>query len=791
MIFKFALRNFKKRLFLNLIKITGLSLAFGSLLFIALFLKNELSYDKFFPGSEHIYRLSQTNPDFLGGKEFARIHNTLFLPSLSDQFPEVESYVRLAPSWSNVKKDGKVIHVNQSFICDTSYFQVFETPILSGHTTGTHNALYLSESMAKRLYGHTDPIGQTLEIPLSQYGEKTAEIMISGIMKDNPQNSHFHPEMLYLTADPQQFDNWAYTYLRLSENADPEKITKGFKAFLANRNGEKIEEVSTAAHLQKITDIHLDSHKLREIETTSSKTNVYVLALSALILLFIALSNYISLNAGMASFNDKYFYINTFLGSSVWTNIKYILSEGLLILGFSAVLSLLLAIPGFRLIQQHFSIDLFEGNSAFILLLVGILGMLTLFAGVLPALATVSAKTRQKPFSKQKGIHKGLIVLQYAFSVVLIVAVIVISRQTDFVLKSSLGSQSENIISIHNPKSGYPDSSFETFKTEVEHMSTVKSISAMFEKFGGETNDMFPFELEGFVPDQSETDANAVPVFVCDHDFIDFFHIELMAGQDFSDTNRDHDGLGEFVINESALHFFNYTKAEDILGKSFAFHDVPGGIEIPKGKIIGVVKDFYLSNMKSKVRPLVLFKRDGLWLNSFVVEFQANAQEKGLANIKSVWEKHFPNELFDYQYSTAVYRSVYKSELLQARLLSIFTLISLFICSMGLLGLSLLITQRRIKEVGIRKVNGAKAFEIMRLLNWDFIKWVILAYVLGIPVAYLALRKWLQNFAYQIDLDWWIFGVAGLVIVGISLLTVSWESWKASMTNPVKALRYE
>lgn len=791
MIFKFAYRNFKKRLFLNLIKALGLSLAFCSLLFIVLFLKNEITFDRSFSKADRIYRFTITHPTFLGGKEFARTHNTQYLTELKESFPEVENYVRLAPSWSNIKKDGKVITVNQSFICDTSYFQVFDTPIIAGDAKGTHNSLYISEKLAARIYGEASPIGQILEVPVNQYGEETASLKISGVIKDNPQNSHFHPELLYLTSDNQRFNNWAYTYLLLAENADPSKIIAGFKEFFVPFSGDADGNVLTDAHLQRITDIHLNSDKLREIEPNSNKTNIYVLAASALVLLMIALSNYISLNTGMSGFNDKYFYISKFLGSSSGMIFKYILSEGVIILLFSLAFTLLIALPAFQLIQSAFAIDLFRGNATLMLIVVAILAMLTLLASFLPELGRMTTNSGNKPYARQKGINKSLIVLQYSFSVVLIVAVIVISRQTDFVLKSSLGSASENMISIKNPKSGQPEFVFETFKNEIKNLSAVKSVSAMFTEFGGETNDMFNFELEGYGANNQTDGGNYVPVFTCDHDFIDFFNIPLLAGSDFSENNLDQEGSGEFIINESALKFFNYTNPDEIIGKQFGFANIPVEVDIPKGQIIGVVKDFHLSSMKNQERPLVLFKREGLWLDSFVAELQPGSGKKALAEIEALWEKHFPNELFDYQYSDAAYQSVYKTELLQARLLSVFTVISLFICSMGLLGLSLLITQRRIKEVGIRKVNGAKTFEIMRLLNWDFLKWVVLAYGLAIPLAYLAMKKWLENFAYQIDLSWWIFGIAGLIILFISLLTVSWESWKAAVTNPVKALRHE
>ncbi|MBK6285576.1 MAG: FtsX-like permease family protein [Draconibacterium sp.] len=238
----------------------------------------------------------------------------------------------------------------------------------------------------------------------------------------------------------------------------------------------------------------------------------------------------------------------------------------------------------------------------------------------------------------------------------------------------------------------------------------------------------------------------------------------------------------------------NYTKPDEIVGKEFKLNFSQGGdevIKIPRGKIIGVVKDFHLSSMKKEIEPLVLFKRENLWLINFVVSYHPEMQEAAIADMSKVWNSLFPEYPFQFKYVGNMYQQVYKSEFLQAKLLSIFTVIALFICSIGLFGLSLIITQHRTKEIGVRKVNGAKVSEILAMLNKDFMKWVAIAFVVACPFAYFAMNKWLENFAYKIELSWWIFALAGLLALGIAILTVSFQSWKAARRNPVEALRYE
>jgi putative ABC transport system permease protein len=324
--------------------------------------------------------------------------------------------------------------------------------------------------------------------------------------------------------------------------------------------------------------------------------------------------------------------------------------------------------------------------------------------------------------------------------------------------------------------------------------NSIQSVSAMMEPPGGEANDMFPFEMEGYQPDEQNEQYERIGVFPCDYSFASLFHLSFLSGQNFTEKNLDTEGAGEYIINEAAMKRLCYSDPEKIVGKEFKLIFEQGeqlAITIPQGKIIGVVNDFYLSSLKKEVEPLVLFKRDKLWLLNFVVAFQPRQQKEAIADMRTVWNKLFPEYPFQYEPVGAMYEKVYKAELLQAKLLSVFTIIALFICSMGLFGLALIVTQQRTKEIGVRKVNGAKVSEILNMLNKDFIKWIAVSFVVATPIAWFAMNKWLENFAYKTTLSWWVFALAGALALGIALLTVSFQSWKAASQNPVEALRYE
>ena len=797
MLFQFVLRNLKKRPFLNFIKVLGLALGLSGLLFITLFLKDELSYDTFNSKADQIYRLTVTDPTFFGENHFARVYQSEQIPGLADYFPEIESYARLAPI-----RGGVMVHkeryyaINEAFIVDSTFFNLFDAKLLIGDKQSVLNgpgSMVVAESFARKVFGDKNPIGQTMTIPSGQFYGNPHDFTINGVMKDFPQNSHFHPNLI-TTPDKGKITWWAYCYLLLNKNADPKNIASGYAGFLAKERDKSTDKIETKAYLQKITDIHLHSDKLREIENNGNMTNIYVLAIAALILLLISVSNFASLNLGMSGFNSKFILINRILGSTRNTSLKYFLIESLIIVGSAIAFALLISIPTNLLIEKQFNVNLFKGNAALSVLIISLFCLLGILAGLQPVLKQNIRKIHSQTSSsllntKSIFVSKGIIVTQYSLAIMLIASVIVISRQTNFALANSMGVKEDNIICFESVHANIQQK-FEVFKAELLKNNSIESVSAMLEPPGGEANDMFQFEMEGFDKTDDQR-KNLIGVFPCDYSFAQLFRIKFLGGQNFSEKNNDNKGSGEYIINETALHYLNFANPNDAIGKDFKLISSAQEIEIPGGKIIGVVEDFHLSSMKKKVNPMVMFKRDKLWLINFVISYKPGMRTAALSDIRKVWTDLFSTYPFSYESVGAMYRKVYKTELLQARLLAIFTIISIFISSMGLLGISLLIAQQRVKEIGIRKVNGARISEVLVLLNKNFVRWVVVAFVIATPIAYYAMNKWLENFAYKTELSWWIFALAGLLALGIALLTVSYQSYKAAVRNPIESLRYE
>lgn len=800
MILKFTLRNLAKRPFLNSTKVIGLSLALTALIIISLYLKMELTYDQFHSKSNRLYRFTFTSDNFFGGKHFARVYNASFIPAMADYFPEIESYTRLARLSSGyIQKSAKFFEVNQAFQVDSTFFHIFDAELLAGNRENILNEpaiMVISESYAKKIFGNDNPVGQALTLPAGQFNAESIDFTVKGIMKDFPTNSHIHPDFIVTPEDRSVFNSWAWVYLLLTENTDSKNITEKFLDFGSEVWEMERSEINIIPHLQPIEDIHLHSNKLREIEPNGNMVIIYTLSVAVLLLLFIALINYANLNIGMAGFSDKFVFINKLSGASQNITMKNYLMEGVLVYFIVIIISYFLTNIANSFIQKHIGVNLFSGEKLLVLFIVLVFGAFCMIASVAPVYKLILSRvnnvldTKKISNVKRKGISKGLVVLQYTISIALIVAVIVVYNQTSLALNSGMGGNTNQLICFENVHANV-QADFPIFKEKLQKYNSIETVSAMFESPGGEANDMFPFEMEGYISDESDPQTNMIGVFPCDYSFADIFNLTFLSGASFSEKFEDSEGSGEYIVNEAAMKRLGYTNPDNIIGKSFNLNFFNDNIQIPNGSIIGVVKNFHFSSLKKEIESYVFFKRDTMWISNFIISFKPEHRDQAVAAIKTVWDQLYPNYPFEYMDIESMYKNVYKSELLQAKLLSIFTLIALFICSMGLLGMSLLITQRRTKEIGIRKVNGAKIAQIVWLVNWSLIKWIIISFVIAVPLAYYAMQKWLENFAYKIELNWWIFGFAGLAVIIIFILTISAISWNAARKNPTEALRYE
>ncbi|MDT0620411.1 ABC transporter permease [Croceitalea vernalis] len=795
MLLKYAYRNLKKRPVLNGIKIIGLSLGLCGVLFIALFVKNELGYDKQHEKANQIFRFTVTTPNVFENNHFARFYSAELLPELIAPIPEIENFVRLQPIRGKlIRNQEQYFSIEQGYAIDQNFFEVFDVKLNNGNISQAiknPGSVIISNALAKKVFGDSDAIGQVISLPKGHFNAAKADFEVTGVMENMQQQSHFHPDILFLPGK-NKIEGWAYQYVFLNGSAAPKtianKLTEQLSAFYTPEGAAVRAKV--VAHLTNITDIHLNSDLFREIEPNSSWSNIWVLVLAGVILLFISLSNFASLNLGMAGYLSTFIALNQILGSSKRIMGIYFILESSIIILFTIALVLFGMLEFNTLIFESYQLNLLEGNGLFVVATMLICSLLMLIAGLQPVLKNrfehLTLNQTLKKAGKVKG-HKVLLVTQFTLAIVLLIGVVVISKQTNYGLDNAMGAK-ESILCLPLVHSEV-QKDFTVFKAELLKESAIKSVSAMMDTPGSETHDMFAYTLED--APESEPGANVIGVFAADYSFADVFGLTFLSGENFKKDNADENGNGEYLINESALKHLGFQDANAIVNKDFALVSPVPDVDLPKGKIIGVVEDFHLSGLQSKVEPLVLFKRENSWLNSIVVSYNSNSQQEAVNRIESIWTKMFPEYPLEYEQVNTIYENVYKTELLQKRLILLFALISIFVCTMGVLGLSLMVAQSRYKEIGIRKVNGASKIEILKLLNSNFLKWLLLAFILAMPLAYYAVTFWLKGFAYKISLTPWMFLFSGGSVILMTLLTVSWQSYKAANQNPVNSLRSE
>ncbi|WP_419212790.1 ABC transporter permease [Maribacter sp. X9] len=793
MLVRYALRNIRKRIVLNLIKIVGLSLGFCGVLFIALFLKKEVSYDKGHDKANRIYRLTTTNPDVFEGAHFARITDAKKVNQLPLDIPDIEALVRMMPLRDKLLlKDDQYYAIDQAFAVDDTFFKLFDVSFYEGNSNlalANPGSAVISKSLAHKVFGDKSPMGKIISLPPGHYNTIETSFTIKGVMEDFAQESHMHPELLIMPG-ADAISGWAYVYTLLKANTDFKEVIPKISQKLNDLYGlDRNSETEIEAHLMPLNDIHLTSNLLREIEANGSTSNIYLMAIAGLILLFISLSNFTSLNLGMAAYLEKFLALNQILGSSNRITMRYFLMESSIILFCSLVLVLLGTFQLNRFILNHYQSNFLESNLLFALGVMLCFFILGLLAGVYPVVKkgfrVVTLGNRIKQGSSVKT-HKVLLVTQFAMAIVLLVGVIVITRQTNYALGNSMGATKDNVISIPYVHADV-QKDFQVFKAELLKEGAIRSVSAMMSPPGGETNDMFPFTME----DAPDTENKFIGIFSCDYSFANVFELPFLSGKNFTEKSIDQNGNGEYIINATALNYLGFQDPHEVLDKDFALISPVDNVVLPEGKIIGVVKDFHLSGLQTKVAPLVLFKRENSWLENIAISYEPSLKTTAIAAIEKTWEEMFPNYPLSYYPVSTLYENVYKTELVQKNLILIFALIAILVSAMGVLGLSLMVAQRRFKEIGIRKVNGATISEILVLLNTDFLKWIIIAFIFAVPIAYLGANKWLESFAYKIELNISMFLLAGGITIFTTMLTISWNSYRAAKQNPVNSLRTE
>jgi len=796
---KIALRNLLRHKVFSCINILGLAIGMSACLLIVLFIADELSFDQQYENRERIYRLEGNYER--GGKtmEHNATANFGVAPLLRSVFPEIENYVRFTLGRGIVKHKNKVYEENRICYSDSSFFRIFSFQFITGNKATAldgPNMVVITEPIAKKYFGDQNPVGQLVEID-------NKLLKVTGVFQEAPRTSHFHPDIIIsVRTIASEYPHWVYTpntcgishytYLLLPEHFDYQKLQSQLDGFIRTHIGKDHNKFMQLT-LQPLTKIHLYSHSPDELEAAGDITYIYIFGIVASVILIIAFINYINLTTAKAIDRAKEIGLRKVTGASKLQLVIQFLGESVLIVLPAMLIAYAIALfsmPVFnRLSGKALTLDLTD-NLQIILYVICFSLFIGIAAGVYPAFFMSSFKITRvlkgnvtKTQASSLALRKGLVVFQFCVSVVLIISTLLIYSQVQFIHSKKLGINAEQLITVElTEKTG---EQFKNLKTDLLQNSAILAVtSANNDLTSGGTN-WRQYQWKN----NSRNDFNIATMDV-DEDFFSALDAKIISGRGFS---KDYPGdINEaYVINESAAKILNLENPINEALDGSIFNGKEGGMKY--GKIVGVAKDFHFASLHQEIKPVVFNlqspKTDRpayMWLR-----IQGSAIPASIDHLQNTWKKFDPEYPVKYSFLDDDIQKLYRAEQNFLSVFMIFACLAIFIASLGIFGLAFYTTLQRTKEIGIRKTLGASVSSIVFLLSKDFTKLVALSFFIAVPLAWYIMIQWLENYAYRINVGPGAFVISGCFTILIAWLTVSYQSIKAALVNPVKSLKVE
>ena len=797
-----AVRNLLRHKVYSAINIAGLAIGLACCILILLFVQDELSYDRYHEKAGRIYRFtvewrnSRTGETAQAAKGPYRLAEVL-----RTDFPEVPHIIRFNRQRPLIGYGDKRFFEGRFFFVDPDVFEVFSFPLIQGDPRTALRepfTVVMTREMARKYFGDEDPMGKVL-----RYGDNR-ELKVTGILGEVPRHSHFQFDFLSSMKVANTLfnrivlENWGentvYTYLLLSPGVSPAGIERRFPDFIRKHAPQWAQ--GSRYFLQPLTDIHLHSHTRGEIEPNGDIVYVYAFSAIAVFILLIACINFMNLSTARSASRAREVGMRKVVGANRSQLVQQFLGESV----FLSFLALLLAVALVELSLPAFNgfvgkaLDMnYSGNLTAIFGLVGI----ALFAGVIAGSYPAFFMSAFEPVDVLKGTIKGgpkgagfrrvLVAFQFAISVFLIVVTGIIYGQLEHCRNIKLGYDKEHVVVI----SGIPVSlrqNYEAFKQELLQNLRVVSAAGTSRIPSGQLGSNISTRAEGF-PEEESPSMQTVWV---GYDFFETLGMSFAAGRGFS-KGAPSDKKAAFVLNEAAVRALGWTP-ENAIGKRFGsqfIEDWQRGQWVWKdGRVIGVVKDVHFESLREKIVPVVFFIQPNM-AGNFLIRVRPDEIPGTLHFLKQKWQEFNPNRPFEYSFLDERFDQLYRTEEKQGQVFGTFALLAIFVACLGLFGLASFATERRTKEIGIRKVLGASVSNIVFLMSKEFVLLVGVANLIAWPVAYYAMNKWLEDFAYRIELGPGVFVLGGILAMVIALATVSAQAIRAARANPVDALRYE
>ena len=807
--FKIAWRNLVKNKTFSFINIIGLASGLACFILIALYVADELSYDRFNEKAGRIYRIN-SDIVFGGNKLHLAVASDPMGATLKKDYPQVEEFVRFFTSRGSklIKKGNEFIRENNVAHADSTLFDVFTIPVIAGDAKtalNEPNTVIISESTAKKYFATTDAVGKNIE---TDDNGKTL-YKVTAVIKDIPHNSHFTFDMIF------SMDNVDYqwgsflshnhqTYLLLKPGTDYKAFEKNFSQFIDKyvvpqaaqfmqiKSMDEFEKAGNKLEysLMPLTEIHLRSGRVAELNVNGNIQYVYIFSAVALFVLLLACVNFMNLSTARSASRAKEVGIRKVVGSEKISLIKQFLTESILTTVISTAFAIAIAwlcLSWFNnLSAKQLDIsDLLQ--TRYLVFLIALPLIVGLLSGLYPAFILSSfnpivvLKGKLSGGLKRSTLRNVLVVGQFTTSIFLIAATIIVFRQLNYIQTKKLGFTKDQVLIVNG--TGALGNNRDAFKNEVSQFSGVKATTyAGYLPVAGSSRNDVSFSSEAAM---SSTNSVNMQVWNIDHNYIALMEMEIIKGRNFSkDFGTDSNAT---IINETAARLLGW---RDPVGKKLYTYFQDGfGNNLISREVIGVVKNFHFESMKEDIGPLCFRLADNSWATAFKVNTTDIRQL--VSNIESKWKSMAPGMPFSYQFMDESFDNMYRVEQRTGKLGLTLAVIAILIACLGLFGLATYTAEQRIKEIGVRKVLGATISNIISMLSRDFMILVLIASALAIPLAWWAMNRWLEDFAYRINIGWWIFIAAAVIALLIALITVSSQAIKAALANPVKSLRTE
>ena len=784
-----AYRNALKNKLYAGINVLGLAIGITCCLFITLYVQHERSYDQFHEKKDRIFKVYRTT-DRDGYGEIGPT-SAPYAEGLRNDFPEeVEATVRVMP------RSGLITHGEKAFTGDNitfvgrDFLRVFTFPLIQGNPATALNepsSIVLTAEMARKYFGDEDPIGQTLEY------EYEYPMVVTGVLAPVPENSHLEIDFLasvHLFEQEEWFTGWwnnnLMTYVLLKEGAEEAAVESQFPAFMDKYLGADFERLGLrlGLTLMPLTDIYFASDTKFDAWTKHGNASMtYIFLAVALFILLIACINFMNLATARAARRATEVGVRKALGANRRDLIYQFFGESFLTTFIAVLLTIVLMTTLLPLFNQFAEIDLTLplDNFVFPLLLLGVVVVVGLLAGSYPALflsAFVPVKALKggsQIGAKGKYLRKGLVVFQFVISIVLMVAVLVVNQQMDFVQDQRLGFDKEQVMLLEIDSDELYNKR-ENFKNRLRQDPRIAHVSMASGEPGG-FHDMYSFSVEG---KEKEVIMNTV---FTDTEYLSSVGLTLVTGRNFS-PQRSTDTLEAIILNETAIRSLNWSP-EEALGKEITN---PFSDSIPR-RVIGVVEDYHFASLHNKIDPLAIMM--GTDYRVIAIKMTTGPVAPVVDLVSEAWSAVVSQHPFAFTFLDESYDQLYRAEQRQGQIFTLFASIAVFIACLGLFGLVTFVAEQRTKEIGVRKVLGASVLQLVQLLTKDFAVLVLVALLIATPLAYYVMEQWLADFAYRVPIQPLVFVIAGASALLIALLTVSWQSARAALANPVDALRSE